>query len=238
MAERYGLTNRNARCAGCSESEACPFYLDLRAYLELKRQYLDQEQYDGYFRDQCVFSPDIDIEDTMHVVVTYRSGATMSSSLYAFMPWEGYIVSFNGSNGWLEHTCQESTYFSGDGTVPGELQREGTTTKIYPHFQGGYEVDVWQIDGGHGGGDPLLLKDNFAPDSSDDKYLQAADFRAWAWSILTGITANHAMADGAPIHIKNLISGLAEPDYPPMPSPTEPIQLGHIEKSVPELIKL
>jgi hypothetical protein len=100
MAERYGLTNRNARCAGCSESEACPFYLDLRAYLELKRQYLDQEQYDGYFRDQCVFSPDIDIEDTMHVVVTYRSGATMSSSLYAFMPWEGYIVSFNGSNGW------------------------------------------------------------------------------------------------------------------------------------------
>jgi hypothetical protein len=97
---------------------------------------------------------------------------------------------------------------------------------------------VWQIDGGHGGGDPLLLKDIFAPDSSDDKYLQAADYRAWSWSILTGITANHAMADGAPIHIKNLISGLAEPDYPPMPSPTEPIQLGHIEKSVPELIKL
>jgi predicted dehydrogenase len=234
MAERYGLMKRHDRCAGCPESEACPFYLDLRVYPELKRQYLDQEQYDGYFRDQCVFSPDIDIEDTMHVVVTYRSGAMMSYSLHAFMPWEGYIVSFNGSKGRLEHICQESAYFSGDGTVPGELQLEATKTKIYPQFQSGYEVDVWQAGGGHGGGDPLLLRDIFAPNGNHDRYLRAADYRAGAWSILTGIAANHSIAHGGPIHIKNLISGLAEPDYPPMPSATEPIQPTHVEKSVPE----
>ena len=90
---------------------------------------------------------------------------------------------------------------------------------------------------GHGGGDPLLLRDIFAPNGDTDRYLRAADYRAGAWSILTGIAANHSMANGGPIHIKDLISGLAEPDYPPMPSPTKPILPAHVEKSVPEWFK-
>jgi hypothetical protein len=150
------------------------------------------------------------------------------------MPWEGYMVSFNGSKGRLEHVCQESAYFSGDGTVPGELQLEGTKTKIYPAFQSGYDVEIWEAHGGHGGGDPLLLKDIFAPDGSTDKYLRAADYRAGAWSVLSGIAANHSIASGKAIHIKNLISGLDEPDYPLMPSPTEPLEIPTGEKSVPE----
>jgi len=237
MAERYGLTKRSERCHDCQEGEKCPFFLDLAAFPKLKSQYLDQEQYDGYFRDRCVFSADIDIEDTMHVVVNYRSGASMSYSLHSFMPWEGYMVFFNGSKGRLEHVCQESAYFSGDGTVPGELQLEGTKTKIYPAFQSGYDAEIWEAHGGHGGGDPLLLKDIFAPDGSTDKYLRAADYRAGAWSILSGIAANHSIASGKAIHIKNLISGLNEPDYPPMPSPTEPLEIPTGEKSVPEWFK-
>ncbi len=237
MAERYGLAKRGERCAGCAESEQCPFYLDLSAYPKLKHQYLDQEHYDGYLRDQCVFSAEIDIEDTMHVIVNYRSGAMLSYSLHSFMPWEGYIVSFNGSKGRLEHVCQESAYVSGDGSVPGELQLEGTKTKIYPHFQSGYEVNVWQAGGGHGGGDPLLLRDIFAPNGERDPYLRAADYRAGAWSILTGIAANHSIVRAGPIHIADLIHDLAKPDYPPMPSPTEPILLSHVEKSVPEWFK-
>ena len=34
---------------------------------DLKALYLDKEHHDGYFRDRCVFRPDIDIEDTMNV---------------------------------------------------------------------------------------------------------------------------------------------------------------------------
>ena len=89
-AERYGFTQRGERCLDCPESEKCPFYLDLRAYPRLVETYLNNEQFDGYFRDRCVFSGDIDIEDTMHLAVRYRGGATMSYSLHAFMPWEGY----------------------------------------------------------------------------------------------------------------------------------------------------
>jgi hypothetical protein len=211
--------------------------MDLRAYPTLKSMYLENEQYDGYYRDRCVFSAEIDIEDTMDVTVTYRSGARMSYSLHSFMPWEGYTVAFNGTKGRLEHICMETVYFSGDGTVPGELKPEGTKIKIFPHFRSGYEVDVWQSKGGHGGADPVMLQHLFDPDAPGDKHLRAADERAGAWSILTGIAANRSMECGQPVRIDGLVHDLGEPDYPPMPAPTEPLDLPGKVEGVPEWLK-
>jgi hypothetical protein len=219
------LTRRAERCLGCPEAGRCPFYLDLRAAPDLKELYLENERYDGYFRDRCVFSDQIEIEDSMNLVVNYRNGVKMSYSLNAFMPWEGYYVVFNGSKGRLEHVCQETVYISGDGSTPGELKPEGTTIKIFPHFQPAYSVDIWRAEGGHGGGDAPLLKDIFQPDPAADKYKRAADHRAGAYSILTGIAANQSMASGRLIHIGDLVQHLEAPDYPPMPAPDEPIPL-------------
>ncbi len=237
MADRYGIVNRSERCLTCADAGRCPFYLDLRTYPKLKTSYLDQEHYDGYFRDRCLFDASIDIEDTIQAVVKYRSGAAMTYSLHAFMPWEGYVVCFNGTQGRLEHVCQETVYFSGDGSVPGELMPEGTKTKIYPLFQAGYDVDIWKATGGHGGGDPILLEDLFDPNAAEDRYLRAADYRAGSWSILTGIAANQSIASGQPVHISDLIAGLDEPAYPPMPSVADPIPLPKIENAMPEWFK-
>jgi predicted dehydrogenase len=236
-AERYGLTQRGERCFGCPESERCPFYMDMRAYPGLKSMYLETEQYDGYFRDKCVFSAEIDIEDTMDLAVTYRNGARMSYSLHAFMPWEGYTVAFNGSKGRLEHICMETVYFSGDGSVPGELKPEGTKIKVFPHFQSGHEVEVQQSKGGHGGADPVMLRHLFEPDPPGDKYLRAADQRAGAWSILTGVAANRSMERGQPVRIDELVHGLEMPDYPPMPSPEEPLDLPGEVDALPPWLK-
>ncbi len=236
-AERYGLTRRGERCLDCPESERCPFFMDMRSYPGLKGMYLDTEQYDGYFRDRCVFSAEIDIEDTMDVIVIYRSGARMSYSLHAFMPWEGYTVAFNGTKGRLEHTCMETAYFSGDGSVPGELRPEGVRIRVYPHFRSGHEVEVWRSEGGHGGGDPIMLKTLFACEPQEDRYLRAADERAGAWSILTGIAANRSIASGQPVRIADLIQGLEEPDYPPMPSPAEPLDLPVKVDALPPWLK-
>jgi predicted dehydrogenase len=223
-AERYGLHDRGSRCLGCPAADRCPFYLDLRAYPRLKSQYLDNEQFDGYHRDQCVWSDEINIEDTAHVVVDYRNGAKLSYSLHAFMPWEGYTVTFNGTKGRLEHVMQERVYISGDGTVPGVIVSEGTSIKIFPHFGAAYDVDVWESEGGHGGGDPLMLQDIFAPSPEPDVYKRAADHRAGAWSILSGVAANKSMASGAPVLVDELVYNLAEPDYMPMPGPMDPLQ--------------
>jgi predicted dehydrogenase len=222
-AERYGLHARGERCLDCPEAQRCSFYLNMRDISSLNEMYLENEQFDGYFRDQCVFSDQIDIEDSMNLVVNYDTGVMMSYSLNSFMPWEGYEVSFNGSKGRLEHKCMETVYISGDGSVPGALRSDGTYIRIYPHFQPAYSVDIWESKGGHGGGDFLMLRDIFEPSPEPDKYVRAADYRAGAYSILTGIAANQSMRSGQAINVADLVQGIQSPDYTSMPTGEEPV---------------
>lgn len=208
QAADYGLMNPGERCLNCPEEAHCPFFLDLHSIDNLRTLYQENEIYDGYYRDRCVFSDEIDIEDSMNVVVNYATGTTMTYSLNAFMPWEGYTVCFNGTKGRLEHKCQETVYISGDGSVPGALKKDGTTIHIYPHFKPAYAVDVWEGIGGHGGGDKLLLDALFRPELVDDQYNRMADHHAGAYSILTGIAANQSMATSQLVSIADLVKGL------------------------------
>jgi len=236
QAERYGLARRSERCLDCPEAPRCAFHIDIAANERLRQMYRDNERYDGYFRDRCVFSDQIDIEDSMTLAVAYASGAKMSYSLNAFMPWEGYTVAFNGSRGRLEHKCEETAYINADGSVPGELVAEGTTIKVFPHWQPAYSVEVWSGKGGHGGGDRLLLEDIFSPDAAPDTYRRAADQRSGAYSILTGIAANRSIERSEPVRIDHLVQNIGLPDYPPMPSPDEPIPMHkpNVQKVSPE----
>jgi len=225
QAERYGFSRRAERCLECPESRRCPFFLDLKGNAGLKEMYLDNEQYDGYYRDRCVFSDQIDIEDSMNLCVEYRSGVVMSYALTAFSPWEGYHIVFNGTRGRLEHICRETSYVSGDGTVPGEVLSQGTTINVMPHFTSGYFVPIRTGGGGHGGGDRVLLDDLFAPEPPPDPMGRRADYRGGAYSILTGVAANLSMKENRVVAISELVSGLDLPDYPDESKWDEPIQL-------------
>lgn len=214
QAARYGLEGRGERCLDCRVSDRCNFFLDIASNENLKSLYLDNEEHDGYFRDRCVFSSKIDIEDTMCLVVGYESGAVMSYSLNSFLPWEGYRVAFNGTMGRLEHDCQETVYVSGDGTTPGELKKGATTITLYPHSAPPQDIPIPTAAGGHGGGDDPLLDDLFALEPGPDPLGRRADYRGGAWSILTGIAANRSMATGEAVEVSSLVSGLDAPDYP------------------------
>lgn len=207
-AQRYGLTRRSERCHDCPEAGNCRFYLSLAENESLRNLYLEQEQYDGYYRDRCVFSDAIDIEDSVALAATYANGARMSYSLNAFMPWEGYAIVFNGTEGRLEHKCEETVYINADGSVPGALKKEGTWIRVYPHFAPAYEETVWEAMGGHGGGDELLLQDLFSPETKEDFYGRRADQLAGARSILTGIAANESLRRGVPIQIEDIVPGV------------------------------
>ena len=63
-----------------------------------------------------MFRPDIDIEDTMNVIVKYKTGATLSYSLNAFNAWEGYTIAFNGTKGRIEHSIVEGGAVSAGAT--------------------------------------------------------------------------------------------------------------------------
>jgi predicted dehydrogenase len=225
MAKRLGLQSHHERCLTCPEKDKCTFFLDLAGNKNFKELYLDNEQYDGYFRDRCVWRPDIDIEDTMNVQVRYNTGVTMSYSLNAFNAWEGYMIAFNGTKGRLEHKSEEKVYVNGDGSVPGAMKKEGTYIRIYPLRAAAYEVPIWTGEGAHGGGDKVMLDDLFLPEKPADKYQRASDQRGGAYSILTGIAANHSFTSGEAVEIAKLVPGMELPEYPKMPSHTEPVPM-------------
>jgi predicted dehydrogenase len=220
MARRLGLSGAHERCLTCPEKDKCSFRLDLTTNAALKELYLDQEKYDGYFRDRCVWSDEINIEDTMNVIVRYDNHVTMSYSLNAFNAWEGYIATFNGTKGRLEHTTVENIYVSGTATTQGAIKPKGVKNVVIPLRGEPRELETWSGEGAHGGGDDVMLADLFLPNPPADKYLRAADERGGAASCLIGIAADRCFETGQPVKIADLVTGLNKPDYPPMPSRT------------------
>jgi len=214
-ADGFGLDRRTERCHTCPHMPdgTCRFALDLAGNEELKRLYLDQEHHDGYFRDRCVFSADIDIEDSMNLVVRYRNGVHMSYCLNSFLPWEGLRIMFNGVRGRIEYQIVESTYISGDGTVPGETVKEECHIHVFPHFETPYSIELETGKGGHGGGDVRLLDHVFGV-KTEDPDGHAAGVADGCWSILTGVAANHSMARGGhPVRLADLVTGIPDPNF-------------------------
>jgi predicted dehydrogenase len=216
MAQRLGLKSHHERCQGCPERSTCSFELDLSRDPRLKSLYLDQEKHDGYFRDRCVFRPEIDIEDTMNVQVAYDTGATLAYSLNAFAAWEGYVITFNGSQGRLEHKMEEAVVL--DPSRPGGLSGDGTTIRIYPLRKPAYRVEPATAGGDHAGGDPVMLDDLLSQNPKPDKLRRQADERSGAYSILIGVAANQSFATKQPVEIQSLVKNLELPMYAPMPT--------------------
>jgi predicted dehydrogenase len=216
MAQRLGLKSHHERCHGCPERAACTFYLDLAADPAFKELYLDNEKHDGYYRDRCVFRPDIDIEDNMNVIVKYRTGATLSYSLNACNAWEGYQIAFNGTKGRLEHQLVEQAFTAG-ATLPAGAEKDVVHTRIIPLRGKPEELEPWTGNGTHGGGDAVMLAEVFGT-AEPDKYKRAADERSGLYSILIGAAANRCFASGQAVKIADLVQGLSPPEVAAMPT--------------------
>jgi predicted dehydrogenase len=216
MAKRMGLSSHHERCHGCPEKAACGFYLDLAADPAFKELYLDNEQHDGYYRDRCVFRPEIDIEDNMSVIVRYRTGTTLSYSLNASSAWEGYQIAFNGTKGRIEHEIVEQAFTAG-ATLPPGAEKDVVHTRLIPLRGARQEIEPWTGTGGHGGGDNVMLSEVFGT-AAPDPYKRAADERSGMYSILIGAAANRCFTTGRAVSIADLVSGLTPPSVAPMPS--------------------
>jgi len=224
MAQRFGLQSYHERCRTCPEKEKCSFYLDIEADANFKDLYLDNEKYDNYFRDRCVFRPEISIEDTMNVIVKYKTGATLSYSLNAFNAWEGYTIAFNGTRGRLEHRIVEGGATSAGATNYQGEESDSVLTRVIP-LRGKPEViEPWTGAGGHGGGDNVMLTEVFGT-AELDKYKRAADERAGLYSCLIGASANKSFVSGGAVKIEDLVSGLSSPIVAPMPTRDMPVPM-------------
>ncbi|MFD7712621.1 Gfo/Idh/MocA family protein [Streptomyces sp. NPDC059785] len=212
---RHGLARPYDRAHGSPAADGDPFAVRLADSSVLRALYLDAEAEDGYHRDRNVFGPGITIEDDMAVLVRYGSGATLTYHLTAYAPWEGYRISFNGSEGRLELLVEESTWARpdarGDGANPvlhGAAVGDdaGRTELLLRRFwEPPREVETATGEGGHGGGDVRMLADLFGERTDPDPLGRAADATAGARSLVTGLAANHSFETGLPVRARELL---------------------------------
>src|SRR6516225_6227642 len=98
-AEAFRLDEHGERCSNCAAFARCRVKLNVAASAHLQALYADSEGHDGYFRDRCVFSSGIDIEDSMHATIEYENGVIANYLLTAYSPGEGYRAVFHGIRG-------------------------------------------------------------------------------------------------------------------------------------------
>jgi len=164
------------------------------------------EQESGYVRDRNVFRDDITIEDTMNVLVRYRSGALLNYSLNAFSPYEGYRVAFNGDRGRIEYQEWHGAHVAGGKIGADHFGDRPPALRVYPHFKDSYPVAIEIPGGGHGGADPLLQDNLFAVQPAADQLGRNAGHEQGAASILVGIAANQSMAESRPVNLSQLLA--------------------------------
>ena len=203
-AEERGVTKFYSRVHGQENAVGDPFALKMEGNGYLERLYLNAEKDDGYIRDQSVFGDNISIEDTMNVLVQYKSGAQMSYSLNAYSPWEGFRVCMTGTKGRIEMEVIEAVYVNAGGDSKNEGVVKGKKITVYPMFGEAYNVAIEEGVGGHGGGDTVLLNDIFGV-PVEDPFKRAASHIDGAMSILTGIAGNKSIATGMPVDVLKLV---------------------------------
>ena len=203
MAAKLGLAEHGPRCHGCPVFHKCDYRLDIDADPGLHELYLDAEDGDGYLRDRCVFDADITIEDTMQVEVQYANEVMLNYTLCAYSPWEGLEICFCGTKGELRHKHIEV-----HGVFGGVRDRakDAMTTTLHLAGEAPREIEVWSGAGDHGGADPVMLGYLFDPEGQEpDRYNRASSHREGAWSILTGIAANHSIAGAGRVDVDAIL---------------------------------
>lgn len=192
--EKYagGISGKN--CRNCEYADKCIFKYDMTP--REKELFADNEKYDGYYKDGCVYADDIDIYDTMSVIVKYNGGALMSYTLNATCMYEGWRVSINGSKGRIEAFLPE--------TGP-DSENPYNIIKVYDLSNGVKEYKIPRSSSdSHNGGDERLQRNIFVGDLPDPLGL-CAGTRDGAASIIIGAAANISIKEKRIVDIAELV---------------------------------
>lgn len=193
--ERFGPQGpfRGRNCRNCHHTERCAYHWDITRNQHLRRMYVDNEQHDGYIRDNCVFRNEIDIFDKHSCMVKYANNTYLNYSLTADTNHAGFWMAFNGTEGRIEGR---------EGGWP--RNREYHEWILTPR---GRDPEVVRADfqeGGHWGGDRILMDKLFRAPDTPDPLDQAAGTRDGIISVLVGVAARKSITCGAPVKIEGL----------------------------------
>ncbi len=198
------------RCSNCEHANACELYADVFNKKYMQTLYRDAEHEDGYFRDRCVFGPEIDITDTINSAITYENGIEAGYSLVAYASYEGMDV-VEGTKGRLDlHTRKNTSWAVGHkdtNTNNDSLANDGKNSddvdslKFYTPDGKVENITQEKTEGGHGGSDPALRKMLFGPEEIPDPVGQKAALEEGIQAILVGVATNKSVElGGKPIN--------------------------------------
>ena len=177
-----------------------PFALTLDDGGHMESLYHKAEADSGYIRDRNVFGDHIDIYDTMAVLVNYDNDVILNYSLQAYSPWEGFRAAITGDKGRVELFDRHGSHI-----IAGQSDEELAASQAvghkqelmyYPMFGQPRQLEIIKAEGGHGGGDPIMLEQIFSPDPPTDPFDRGASHIDGAASMLCGICANKSVATG------------------------------------------
>ncbi len=212
-----------ARCRDCAHKTECEFFYDItdneRKAAELGYKVNTVRDYEG---DGCVFADEIDIYDTMAVMVRYKNGAILNYTLNASVPFEGWNLAINGTKGRLESKITDNKPSPGWQERHQIVDPEGKTLKgkgfritdwpadyrihVMPHDGDDDQIRLPNIAEGHGGGDykifDAIFKGTLTQGDPLGIFATAVDGVA---SMIVGAAANQSAKTGQPVAIKNLI---------------------------------
>jgi predicted dehydrogenase len=216
--EHYGANGpfSGPNCRTCSHKDKCAFYWDITKSKHDVALYVDNEKYDGYVRDNCLFRKEINIYDKMSAQIKYKNNTVVNYSLTTYSPFEGWRVAFNGIDGrleaWLDIPYYKNMAISQESLHAAEMSQQGgegqevepiIIHKLWKDFE---TVKVPVERGGHGGGDQRLHEKIFVNPESTDPFDRAAGLRDGAMSCLIGVAARKSVETGKPIRIADLTS--------------------------------
>lgn len=191
-------------CLTCDEKHNCKYYMrwnrqEFRSGINdsnLDEFVSESRIYKNYTNRQCIFDPQINIHDTYSATIKYDGGAFLSYTLNASVPYEGFSLGINGSKGRIEfkelHAKQRWPF--------PQSEYDGSITYI-PMFGGREKVDVINLGGGHGGGDPLIRDELFMGVNTNSKIKCQADLKSGIDVVLTGIAINESIVKNQPIQL-------------------------------------
>ena len=206
------------RCLTCEYKKSCEYALDLESNEIYKNIYLSTEDADGYYRDRCIFSEEIDIEDTLALSIRYKSGIVAAYSLNAHAPYEGMKFSICGSEGRIEVDWLRSGVYADENNrknirVYNRMQEEITyklpKTAVFSKNLAGADQVTKDNLGGHDGADPMLRAAIFRG-CTHDPLCQLASTRAGAMSLGIGAAANISMAEDRAVYLKEILNFLED----------------------------
>lgn len=192
----YGQTRENTgeRCLTCMHNH-CEFRYRDAQIPYIKHMYFETEDCDGYYRDRCVFSKDIDIYDNMSLSVRYSKDTLLTYSLIAYSPYEGWRMTISGTNGRLEAAQYSSGPFNDDNIEH---------VCLYNRHGERVQFDMPKGKGTHGGGDEKLLN-MLLRGGIEDPLGQFAGTRDGVMSAMIGIAANTSIKQGRTVTVNELL---------------------------------